>query len=583
MNTIPRHEYPRPDFRRSEWLNLNGKWDFEFDDAAVGENEKWYNGHQYSKEITVPYCYQCRLSGINDTTTHDVVWYSKDFNLPQEFKNKKVLLNFGAVDYFAKVWVNGELVCTHKGGNTPFKCEINRYLKDGGNNIILRAEDSYELSQPRGKQHWQEEPEGIRYTNTTGIWQSVWLESVGKVYIDRIRFTPNIEDKTVLTEIYLDKYIDNIDVNINVTFNDNIIKTYNTKLNSKISKITLNLNNEHPVRDNMQCWTPETPYLYYVEVVISRNNNMLDKVNSYFGLRKISIKNNQIFLNNKPFYQRLVLDQGYWKESLMTPPSEEAIIKDIELTKQLGFNGVRKHQKMEDPRYLYWADKLGLVVWGEMPSAYAYNTQSIANITSEWTDFINRDYNHPCIIAWVPLNESWGVRNVYSNKEQQNFARSLYYLTKGIDSTRFVSTNDGWEQVKADICGIHDYAAMGDEIDKKYSNIDTIMESASISKMIYCDSENYEGQPILITEYGGIAFDNNNSNEWGYNDKVKSEEEFLLRYESITSAIMRISYVCGFCYTQLTDTFQEANGLLTMDRKPKADIKSINRINLSKE
>ncbi len=409
------------------------------------------------------------------------------------------------------------------------------------------------------------------------------MESVGKVYIDRIRFTPNIEDKTVLTEIYLDKYIDNIDVNINVTFNDNIIKTYNTKLNSKISKITLNLNNEHPVRDNMQCWTPETPYLYYVEVVISRNNNMLDKVNSYFGLRKISIKNNQIFLNNKPFYQRLVLDQGYWKESLMTPPSEEAIIKDIELTKQLGFNGVRKHQKMEDPRYLYWADKLGLVVWGEMPSAYAYNTQSIANITSEWTDFINRDYNHPCIIAWVPLNESWGVRNVYSNKEQQNFARSLYYLTKGIDSTRFVSTNDGWEQVKADICGIHDYAAMGDEIDKKYSNIDTIMESASISKMIYCDSENYEGQPILITEYGGIAFDNNNSNEWGYNDKVKSEEEFLLRYESITSAIMRISYVCGFCYTQLTDTFQEANGLLTMDRKPKADIKSINRINLSKE
>ena len=284
-------------------------------------------------------------------------------------------------------------------------------------------------------------------------------------------------------------------------------------------------------------------------------------------------------LNNRPLYQKLILDQGYWPESLLTPPSDEAIRFDIEMTKKMGFNGARKHQKIEDPRYYYWADRLGLLVWGEMPSAYDFNTEEIENITREWMEFINRDYNHPCIITWVPFNESWGVRNIYTDKNQQNFALTLYHISKAIDGTRLVSTNDGWENVKSDFCAIHDYIAWGEEFAEKYCDKSILYELNTSGRMTFAQGYEYEGQPVIITEYGGIAFESPDRKAWGYHEAVKDVQGFINRYSSITDAIRKTKYIRGYCYTQLTDVMQEINGLMTADRKLKVPLDEIQKIN----
>jgi beta-galactosidase/beta-glucuronidase len=576
--SIPRAEYPRPDFVRTEWLNLNGEWDFEFDDGNTGENERWYNGREFSGKITVPFCYQCKSSGINNTGMHENLWYRRSFDLPSGFRGKRVLLNFGAVDYIAKVWINGEFAGSHSGGYTPFKIDISRYLKDAGNEVVVKSEDRYDCTQPRGKQYWKEKPDRCWYTATSGIWQTVWLEAVGDIFIDKVRLTPDIDRKNVLAEIFLDKEPYTASAQIEVSYKGSTIKMINVSLTGRISRVTIDINEEDYI-DEIHYWTPENPNLYDVRITISKDDLIIDSICSYFGMRKIAVEGDEILLNNKPYYQKLVLDQGYWPESLLTPPSDEAIVYDIEMTKKLGFNGARKHQKIEDPRYYYWADKLGLLVWGEMPSGYWFNSDEIKNITSEWIEFINRDYNHPCIIAWTPLNESWGVRNIYSNKEQQNFARTLYHLTKAMDPIRYVSTNDGWEQVESDICAIHDYIAWGEDFTPKYQDKDKLLSVGAVSRMLYAQGSEYEGQPILLTEYGGIAFESEDKDNWGYNGAVRDEEGFLKRYSSITSAVKDMKYIRGYCYTQLTDVMQEVNGLLTADRKPKVSVEAVRKIN----
>lgn len=575
---IPRNEYPRPDFERKEWMNLNGEWEFEFDDSNVGELKNWYKNQTFSKHITIPFCYQSELSGINDRGIHENVWYRKEFDLPDSFIGKRILLNFGAVDYIAKIWINGEFSGIHKGGHTPFKIDISRFVKNSKNIIVVKAEDSNECSHPRGKQYWKEKPDRCWYTPTTGIWQTVWLEAVGEVYIDRVKINPDIDKRNISAEIFLDNFLFGLQLSVEITYKNSVVKYLTTTITDRIFKLTLDFKEDDYI-DEIHYWTPETPNLYDIKFKLLKDCRLIDIVMSYFGMRKISIKDDFILLNNKPYYQKLILDQGYWPESLLTPPSDEAIKFDIEMTKKLGFNGVRKHQKIEDPRYYYWADKLGLLVWGEMPSGYNFNDEEVENITQEWMEYINRDFNHPCIITWVPLNESWGVRNILVDKNQQSFGKALYYLTKAIDGTRLVSTNDGWEQVKSDICAIHDYIANGDDFTKKYldKKIHSCREAGD--RMIFCEGTKYEGQPILITEFGGIAFETDGKENWGYFGAVRDEEEFLNRYSSITYAIKNIPFIRGYCYTQLTDVMQEINGLMTADRKLKVDIEKIRKVN----
>jgi len=574
----PRPDFPRPDFQRADWSSLNGQWEFQFDDDNRGESEAWYKEKEFSDKITVPYCFQSKLSGIHDLGMHEYMWYKRTFRLPEEYLNSTVLLNFGAVDYLAKVWINGKFAGMHRGGHTPFRFDITRYLNPGLNTVVLKAEDKYECQQPRGKQFWDVKPDRCWYTPTSGIWQSVWLEFTGRAYIERIKLTPDIDRRTVCAEIFITNKIDDLEIEIKINYKGKRVKTIKTEATEGYIKATVDIKEVDYV-DEVHYWSPETPNLYDIEFLLMKDNQKVDCVESYFGMRKVMVQGSLILLNNKPYYQKLVLDQGYWPDSLLTPPSDEAIVYDIEMTKKLGFNGARKHQKIEDPRYYYWADKLGLLVWGEMPSGYFYNDEEVSNIFNEWSEFIQRDYNHPCIITWVPLNESWGVRNILLDKRQQDFARMLYYLTKCLDQTRLVSTNDGWEQIISDICGIHDYEPSGERLLTKYANRDRLMKQAAERRLLYAQGTEYNGQPIIITEYGGIAFTDEGDENWGYYGRVKDENEFLERYREITNAIRNTQYICGYCYTQLTDVQQEVNGLLTFDRKPKLDFNVIRKIN----
>ncbi len=575
---IPRMEYPRPDFERQQWINLNGEWEFEFDDLNVGEIEKWYENGAFSKKILVPFCYQCKLSGINDKGMHENMWYRREFNVPENFKGKRILLNFGAVDYHAKVWINGKFSGEHKGGYSPFKIDITYFANREVNTIVVKAEDKYECTQPRGKQYWLEKSDRCWYTPVSGIWQTVWIEPVSNIAFERIKLTSDIDKRFVRAEIYLDGFKDGLDTEIKVYYKGMQVNRIRTSLAGRISKIVIDIKDVDSV-DERYYWSPENPNLFDVEFALFDGEKQIDFVKSYFGMRKISIKGDMILLNNKPYYQKLILDQGYWPDGLLTAPSDEAIKYDIVMTKKFGFNGARKHQKIEDPRYYYWADKLGLLVWGEMPSGYSFNAEEVENITEEWKEFIKRDYNHPCIITWVPLNESWGVRNILVDKNQQYFAMSLYYLIKALDGTRLISTNDGWEMVYTDICGIHDYVASGDDFTRKFTDKIRLLEGAPEGRMLLSDGFSYKGQPVIVSEYGGIAFDDDSKEHWGYFGPVKDQKSFLKRYSDITNAIKNIPYIQGYCYTQLTDVFQEINGLMTLDRKAKVDVDEIRKIN----
>ncbi len=575
-NSIMRkEEYPNPAFVRSDTQILDGTWQFAFDDDNKMEKRGIANIH-YPMTIQVPFCYQSQLSGICTDDTHENLWYTRRFTVTREQLGGEVLLHFGAVDFTAKVWVNGNYVGRHDGGNTSFAFEIADYLEAGENQITVKAEDSYSKEQPRGKQMWGKDPMMCWYTNTSGIWQSVWLEFTGKNYIKSVRITPDIDHNQAQFVIRA-KQEDNISVKV-VLKKENKLLGEMTVTPADGKAELLYTFREHVVRAQCELWwSPQCPNLIDVEVMLLQDGKEVDKVDTYFGMRKIHKEGNKIFLNNQNFYQRLVLDQGYWPDGMMTPPSGEALKKDVELTKAMGFNGVRKHQKIEDPRYYYWADKIGLVVWGELPSAYDFTPDSRKRQMDEMWAFIQRDYNHPCIINWVPVNESWGIWEAMDNRQQQNLIRSLYYMVKAEDPTRLVVGNDGWEQIDTtDICAIHDYAITPENAKERYADIHELLTGSVNSKPIYASGYSYNGVPILLTEMGGIKLEATNG--WGYLSELKDEKEMLNYLRAIIAEIRKYPDICGFCYTQLTDVMQETNGLLSPEREPRADLEILKEI-----
>lgn len=566
--TIPRPEFPRPDFERKDWVNLNGEWEFSFEQG------------RFDKKIIVPFCYQSKLSGIGDLTDHDIVWYRRNFEVEEEkIRNKKLLLKFGAVDYEAQIWINDIYIGKHEGGHVAFELDITHVVEAGENTIVVKVCDYNNTDKPRGKQTWIGEKFGCWYTPTTGIWQTVWLEYVGKSYLKKVKITPNIKDLSAKCEIFISSYKD-IEVSAEAMMEtDGKIYSfgrYEITCKNGYGKIIIPFQDFDLRRDQIY-WSPEHPNLIDVKIKV-KNETGDDEVNTYFGMREVGSYQSKLTLNNDFYYQRLILDQGYWSNSILTPPGDEAIIKDITLTKEMGFNGVRKHQKIEDPRYYYWADKLGLLVWGELPSAYEFNNNAIKNSSRELIEFVERDYNHPCIVTWVPINESWGVRNIQVDKQQQDYSRMLIYLLKSIDPIRLVSGNDGWEQVsETDICAVHDYSLFPSTI-AKYEDIEKLLKGVAESRMLFAEGNAYKGQPIVLTEYGGIAFAKENDAGWGYYDKVKDNDEFLARLEPITTYLIKSGKFSGFCYTQLTDVMQEVNGLLSEARQPKIPIKQLKKI-----
>lgn len=581
-NEIPRSEHPRPDFMRDTYENLNGQWQFAFDDADEGIKESWHRpGHELPLEITVPFAYQTKLSGLGPTDDiHPIIWYRRTFTVPAEMNGKRILLRFGAVDYECTVYVNGQMAGTHIGGYAPFALDITELLNDDENDLCVRVADEPDYTQPRGKQYWDKGLMGCWYTPVSGIWQTVYLEAVGEYALKQIHITPDIDRHMFTAEIALDRMpCDDLELELKVTYEGKPCRTVKVTVSDRCSRIPVDVVVRGAL-DTVHLWQPGTPALYDVEVTLLKKEEVVDRVRTYFGMRKIENKDGMIYLNNMPIYQRLVLDQGYWPDSLITPPSDEAIRQDVELTLRLGYNGARKHQKLEDPRYYYWADKLGLLVWGEVPSPYDFTDEMVRRVTETLTDFIDRDFNHPCIITWVPLNESWGVRQIYTDKRQQALGRTLYHLTKALDGTRLCSGNDGWEQVDTDICALHDYAADGTVIGKHFEDRETVETHSCDWRPCYAQGHTPTGkEAFMVTEYGGIAFTDigiqgemGGMETWGYHDKVTDEEAFFARFQSVTDAIRALPYCQGYCYTQLTDVMQEINGILTEDRKAKVNI-----------
>jgi beta-galactosidase/beta-glucuronidase len=566
--------------QREEWISLDGEWEFAFDrEGSISCPDQIV----FDKRILVPFAPETPMSGIGDETYTMAAWYRRRFDAPELASGERLMLNFGAVDYQATVWIDGGYAGSHQGGYTPFTIDITDMLRGfGDHEIMVRAEDDpHDLSKPRGKQDWQLVPHAIWYPRTTGIWQTVWLEKVPRNRIDILRWTSSMEH----WEIGLEAHIggpkrDDLVLEVILSFGEG--RKRRTLAHDRYVTVAGEVHRRIALSDpgiddfrNELLWSPASPTLIDAEVrLLAPDGTVIDEAASYTALRSVGIQGDRFMLNGRPFFLRLALDQGYWPESGLTAPSVDAMRRDVELAREMGLNGVRKHQKLEDPRYLYWADRLGLLVWTEMPSAYRFSRRSVERLSTEWGQAVMRDISHPCVVTWVPFNESWGVPDLPTNPAQRDYVQSLYSLTRTLDPTRPVVGNDGWESSATDMIGIHDYHDDPARLAERYgeeSGIPHLFRKVRpAGRLLALDGHEYQGQPLILSEFGGIAFTQpaERSATWGYS-RAESEAAFAARFTEMLETVRGCDVLAGFCYTQFTDTYQEANGILYADRTPK--------------
>jgi Glycosyl hydrolases family 2, TIM barrel domain/Glycosyl hydrolases family 2, sugar binding domain/Glycosyl hydrolases family 2 len=574
--------YPRPQLVRPQWTSLNGTWKFCHDDERRFSAP--HDIHDWPMEIVVPFAPESAASGIGDTGFHSTCWYQRDVEcLPGA---DRVILRFGAVDFAAKVWVNGQLAVSHEGGHTPFSAEITAMLRpDGRQTVTVQVEDDpHDLAKPRGKQDWQLQPHSIWYPRTTGIWQTVWLERVARTYISKLRWTPQVEGFAIGFEVRTagdHAGAQWIDISLRHGTRTLAHDRY-LVVDGEVDRFIALSDPGIDDYRNALLWSPEHPTLIDATLRLMQGDDVIDEITSYTALRSVNVLRDRFMLNGRPYLLRLVLDQGYWPETLMTAPGDDAFRRDVELAKAMGFNGVRKHQKIEDPRYLYWADRLGLLVWEEMPSAYRFTRTAIKRTVKEWTEAIERDYSHPCVIVWVPFNESWGVPELTSVGKHRHAVEALYHLTKTLDATRPVIGNDGWESSATDIIGIHDYEADAQHLRQCYgadAKAEQLFDRRRPGgRILTLDGYPHRGQPIMLTEFGGIALTPSAqtaaNKTWGYAVACDAAQ-FERMFGELMHTVTHTALFAGFCYTQFADTFQEANGLLRADRSPKIPLAQI--------
>jgi hypothetical protein len=572
--------YPNPLMEREVWRDLGGVWEFAFDDDSMWERPSQV---VFDREILVPFPPESRRSGIHDTAFHATVWYRRRLNVSHDETSggsKRVLLHFGAVDYASKVWVDGHLVAEHVGGHTPYVVDITSFVREGEDlDLVVRAEDDpSDLEQPRGKQDWLRESHGIWYPRTTGIWQPVWLEFVPETRIERLTWTPDFAAWGIgLRASIAGTAPTALSLRVRLELDGEVLACDNYRIENE--RVSRRIDLPDPGLDEARSrllWSPEHPTLIDATVELLDGDRVLDRVESYTAMRSVGTDGHRFTLNGRPYFLRMTLDQGYWPDTVMASTDEQLRL-DVELTKALGFNGVRKHQKVENPRWLYWCDRLGLLVWEEMPSHYGFSPQAVQRLTTEWMEIIERDASHPCIMAWVVFNESWGVSDLASSETQQHYVHALYHLTKSLDPSRLVIGNDGWENLVGDFIGIHDYAAEPSRLRDRYGSAEAVRATVerpwgrrlTVGKCIV------DGKPVVLSEFGGVMF-SALPGGWGYG-QVSTEDAFLERYQTLLEVVHEAGGIGGFCYTQLADTFQEANGLLTAERRPKADPELIAR------
>lgn len=575
----PRPEQPRPNFYREKWLNLNGSWEFSID--PEGQVKERQHDDQLERQIIVPFAPESELSGIGETGFMESVWYAREIVRPDGWQDQRILLHFGAIDWQARVFADGKQIGLHRGGSTGFSLDVTDALKSGRCRLVVHVEDRIRSgTQPAGKQSRREHSWGCYYTRTTGIWQSVWLEAAGECYLKAVDVVSDSQGNLSLTP-RPHHLREDLSFKATASLEGREVASGTRKL---VPGVPLQLTIPDP-----QLWGPESPVLYDLTYEVFEGPKLIDRVYAYCGLRDVSIVGNRILLNGEEIYHRFVLDQGFYPDGIWTAPSDSALKRDIELAMAMGFNGARLHQKVFEPRFHYWADRLGYLTWGESPSwgAEPENDEANGNLLEEWSAIISQCRNHPSIIAWSPHNESgWGKgRNEPIEEPHLRVIERLAAITRMLDPTRPVNDASGWVHRDTDIWTVHSYHQDPEELKAQLSPYPDVYRDAPQSE------PEYAGQPYILDEFGGAAFDVEAAQNfvdlgfqrdagaaWGYGEAPRTARELEERIRGQVSAINSIPHIGGWCYTQLTDVEQEQNGLLTYDRKPKLPLESYYQI-----
>lgn len=552
--------------QRENWMNLNGEWGFTFDFGNSGIDRKFYEGAKPERTITVPFCPESDLSGIGYKDFMAAVWYYRTVTLTKEQLKGRVLLHFGAVDYECRVWVNGREAGMHRGGYTSFCFDITKLVTEGENSLTVYAGDDLRSGdQPKGKQSSLFYSHNCDYTRTTGIWQTVWMEFVPESYIESVQYYPNIAEKTITIKAVTRGAGE---LKAEAFYEGKSCGHGQAKVSAGNAMLTIALSELH-------LWEAGEGRLYDLELSFGE-----DRVHSYFGMREVKIEGEKVLINGKSVFQRLVLDQGFYPDGIYTAPTEEALVQDIQLSLDAGFNGARLHQKVFEPRFLYHCDRMGYLVWGEQANWGLDHSapDGLKHFLPEWMEAVSRDFNHPAIVGWCPFNETWDYEG---RKQDDALLEIVYRMTKLFDPTRPCIDTSGNFHVATDIYDLHDYEQDPEIFAGHYA------EFAAGGKLRDTHPHRQtpvEGVPVFISEYGGIKWDVEGVNEksWGYGNGPKTEEEFFARYQGLTDALLDDVHMFGFCYTQLYDVEQETNGLYTYSRKPKFDMELIRRINSRK-
>lgn len=562
-HVIPRPEHPRPQFVRDSWVNLNGAWEFAIDHGNSGEARGMHQeGADFPLSIQVPFCPESSLSGVEYKDFMDAVWYRRQITFTEEQCAGRIFLRFGAADYRTTVYVGGKKVDTHVGGFSSFGMEITKFVTPGENTIVIQCQDDTRSGrQPLGKQCPHYASEGCLYTRTTGIWQTVWLEFTAKTYIDSVRINPDDRNHCVAFAAKVDGCT-----------KDTVIKAQIIKdgrvVGGACARPTPGLTNFIADVSEVELWQPGAPVLYDVVFTLEQNGEVIDTANSYFGFRTLEIIGDKFLINGKAVFQRTVLDQGFYPDGIFTAPSDEALKADIEMSMAAGFNGARLHQKVFEERFLYWADRLGYLVWGEHASwgLDITGAEGLANFLPEWMEIIKRDVNHPAIIGWCPFNET-------NHLQDKRVLRTVWQATKDYDPSRPCIDASGYCHVVTDVYDDHDYDQNPETFRARYQDHYDI--SPNPFNRTYCP---YQGQPFFLSEFGGTWWSPGREDGWGYGNQPKTEEEVITRMEGLFAAMLDNPRICGYCYTQLTDVEQEQNGIYTYSRGRKFSDETYARI-----
>jgi beta-galactosidase/beta-glucuronidase len=569
---LPRPEYPRPQFVREDWINLNGTWTYTFDFGKSGVQRRFQASQGFDDPITVPFCPESALSGVRHTDFIEMMWYHRQVHIPAGWSGKRVLLHFGAVDYESETFIDGQSVGRHWGGTSSFSYDITRYVTPGeSHDLVLYVRDETRSGvQPGGKQCPDYASRRCHYTRTTGIWQTVWMEAVAPYGLQGCQIVPDLDgSRFVLTPRF---YAQKRGLRLRATLLDGDALVSQSEI-AAADGVPCTLGISAP-----KTWSPKDPFLYDLTLEVLDDGAVVDRVRSYAGLRKVHVQGNQVFLNNEPIYLRLVLDQGFYPDGIWTAPSDLALKQDIELSMAAGFNGARLHQKVFEERFHYWADRLGYLTWGES-SSWGIDLKdevSARNFLNEWREIVVRDRNHPSIVAWTPFNET---RDTGDGRQHNRLHVDAYDLTRALDAARPVNDASGYVHVKTDLWTVHTYV-QDPAVLKEQLTPDA---SGNVMRRFPEVETEYEGQPYIVDEFGGIKWIPTADlqfadNSWGYGQDPTTLEELYSRLEGQVDVLLSFDHIAGYCYTQLTDIEQEQNGIYNYDRTAKFDMARIARI-----